>query len=148
MILSIATSSPLLFFCIALLRFGSTSVSSFLVPSTKAFSGIHHHPSSISGRQLEKSSSCLFQSADDNGDLKKYGLNEIQTLLREAVRDEEYMDAASYSSELFERLYGSDAALSKEEKKAKRKRMSWKGQGVAPWLVDRLDVFDLQIPLY
>ena len=146
MISSIATSIPLLFFCIALLRFGSTSVSSFLVPSTKAFSGIHHHPSSISGRQLEKSSSSLFQSADDNGDLKKYGLNEIQTLLREAVRDEEYMDAASYSSELFERLYGSDAGLSKEEKKAKRKRMSWKGQGVAPWLVDRLDVLDYPLP--
>jgi superfamily II DNA/RNA helicase len=75
------------------------------------------------------------------------GLNELQTLLRNAVESQDFIEAGILSDELFERLYGGETnALSKEEKKVIRKRMSWKGLGAAPWLVDRLDALNYSFP--
>lgn len=125
-----------------------TSTFAYIVPPTA--SSRHHSPAFVASRTLERPSSHLFQSGSnsDGGELKNFGLNELQTLLREAVVKEEFLDAASFSDELFERLYGGEegVAMSPEDKKAKRRRMSWRGQGAAPWLVDRLDALNYTLP--
>lgn len=129
-----------------------TTCSAYVVPPTKDTSAHRHHLAFVAGRRFPKSSPRLFQSASsdsDVGELKNFGLNELQTLLREAVVKQDFLDAASFSDELFERLYGDDASngvMSPEEKKAKRRRMSWRGQGAAPWLVDRLDALNYTLP--
>jgi superfamily II DNA/RNA helicase len=168
-----AVSVSSIFFGAALLSFDTTTklttCSAYVLPPTKdassaSASAFHRHPAFLVGRRFEKAkaSSHIFQSGSngnsDSGagagaELKSFGLNELQTLLREAVVKEEYLDAASFSDELFERLYGGDSendvangAMSPEEKKAKRRRMSWRGQGAAPWLVDRLDALNYTLP--
>ena len=101
--------------------------------------------------QLQQSSS---SSGDDNNnssfedDPTRLGLNELQTLLREAVVRQDFMEASTLSDELFVRLYGNDQTIinNQEEKKNKRKRMSWRGCGAAPWLVDRLDALNYSFP--
>jgi superfamily II DNA/RNA helicase len=42
-------------------------------------------------------------------------------------------------------MYGTSVS-DDQEKKQKRKRMSWKGLGAAPWLVDRLDALNYTFP--
>ncbi len=125
-----------------------TSSSAYIVSPTVP--SRHYSPAFLTSRKLERSSSHLFQSVSDSdgGELKNFGLNELQTLLREAVVKEEFLDAASFSDELFERLYGGEegVVMSLEDKKAKRRRMSWRGQGAAPWLVDRLDALNYTLP--
>jgi superfamily II DNA/RNA helicase len=74
------------------------------------------------------------------------GLNELQTLLRDAVQREDYVEAGSLSDQLFVRLWGTDVAQNPEEKRLKRKRMSWRGLGAAPWLVNRLDSLNYTFP--
>ena len=74
------------------------------------------------------------------------GLNELQTLLRDAVQREDYMEAGLLSDELFKRLYSDDMPKNDEEKRIRRKRMSWRGLGAAPWLVDRLDSLNYTFP--
>jgi len=166
---SVATSVSSLFFGTALLWLDTTTkltaCSAYVVPQTnKGVFTSRHHLAFVVGRRFEKSSSQsqsrsrLFQSGSSNsnvdsgggGELKNFGLNELQTLLREAVVEEEYLDAASFSDELFQRLYGesdaSNGVMSPEEKKAKRRRMSWRGQGAAPWLVNRLDALNYTLP--
>ena len=122
----------------------------YVVPPARDASFHRHYPAFVGDRRLERSTSRLFQSGSDSsgGGLKKFGLNELQTLLREAVVKEEFLDAASFSDELFERLYGGDenGVMSPDEKKTKRRRMSWRGQGAAPWLVDRLDALNYTLP--
>ena len=70
-------------------------------------------------------------SSNDNG----MGLNELQTLLREAVKEEDYGEAKRWSDELARRLGIND-----------KKKMSWRGLGTAPWLEDRLDALDYKFP--
>ena len=96
------------------------------------------------------SSSCLYHSDDSNSNnnaenqkVSSLGMNELQTLLRNAVRNEEFQDAGTFSDELFQRLYGQ---MSPKEIKSQRSRMSWRGQGAAPWLVDRLDALNYTLP--
>jgi len=74
------------------------------------------------------------------------GLNELQTLLRDAVQREDYIEAGSLSDELFNRLFSDDMPKNDEEKRLKRRRMSWRGLGAAPWLVDRLDSLNYTFP--
>ena len=144
-----------MFFGVALLLLDATtrltSCLAYVTPPARDSSVHRYHTAFIVGRRPETSfSSRLFQSDSDSSaeELKNFGLNELQTLLREAVVKEEFLDAASFSDELFGRLYGSDdgVAMSPEEKKAKRRRMSWRGQGAAPWLVDRLDALNYTLP--
>ena len=74
------------------------------------------------------------------------GLNELQTLLRDAVQRQDYVEAGDLSDRLFMRLYSDDMPANDEEKRLKRKRMSWKGLGCSPWLVDRLDSLNFTFP--
>lgn len=74
------------------------------------------------------------------------GLNELQTLLRDAVLREDYMEAGTLSDELFKRLYRDDMPKNDEERRIRRRRMSWRGLGAAPWLVDRLDSLNYTFP--
>mmetsp|Transcript_16049 Transcript_16049/g.37194 ORF Transcript_16049/g.37194 Transcript_16049/m.37194 type:complete len:794 (-) Transcript_16049:65-2446(-) len=127
--------------------------SAYIVPPTKTSSSRHHPAFVVGNRRFEKPPSLPrpLQSSASSSDseLEKFGLNELQTLLREAVSEQEFLDAASFSDELFDRLYGSNddgVRMSPEEKKAKRRRMSWRGQGAAPWLVDRLDALNYTLP--
>ena len=76
------------------------------------------------------------------------GFNELHTLLRDAVKREDYVEASRISGIIMRRLYGDDheAALSDDEKRARRRRMSWRGLGAAPWLTERLDSLNYTFP--
>ena len=72
------------------------------------------------------------------------GLNELHTALRDAVQQEDYMEAGRISDVMFNRLYGQQ--VSSEEKRSLRRHMSWKGMGAAPWLTERLDALNYTFP--
>jgi len=74
------------------------------------------------------------------------GLNELHTLLRDAVLSEDYTQAGRISGILAQRLYPNYDALSQDEQRAKRRNMSWSGLGAAPWLTDRLDSLNYTFP--
>lgn len=81
------------------------------------------------------------------------GLNELQTSFRRAVEAQDYNQAKILSDFLSDRLsegayyYRSSLNNSVEEDRIrKRKRMSWKGLGTAPWLQDRLDSLGFKFP--
>lgn len=78
------------------------------------------------------------------GNLPELGFNELHTLLRDAVRKEDYVEAGRISDILLERLYGKD--LSADERRLRRGRLSWKGLGAAPWLTERLDALNYTFP--
>ncbi|CAJ1942324.1 unnamed protein product [Cylindrotheca closterium] len=103
-----------------------------------------HHIVNQQPRQYAPS--VLSMSGDDSAEGGLMGLNELQTLLRDAVRKEDYIEAGSLSNQLFDRLYSDNMPTSDEDKKSKRRRMSWKGLGAAPWLVDRLDSLNFTFP--
>ncbi|KAL3918009.1 MAG: hypothetical protein SGILL_004446 [Bacillariaceae sp.] len=65
--------------------------------------------------------------------------------MREATERQDFIEAGVLSDELLARLYGR-GDMSKEEKKQKRKSMSWKGLGAAPWLIDRLEALNYTFP--
>ena len=69
----------------------------------------------------------------------KLGLNEVQTLLRRAIEREDYKEAARLRDVL--RDLAPDFA-----KKVDKSKLSWKGLGAAPWLVDRLHALNLSLP--
>jgi superfamily II DNA/RNA helicase len=89
---------------------------------------------------------CFLSSNDESSEEKSMGLNELQTLLRDAVQRQDYTEAGTLSDRLFVRLYSEDMPKNDEEKRLKRKRMSWRGLGAAPWLVDRLDSLNYTFP--
>jgi superfamily II DNA/RNA helicase len=72
------------------------------------------------------------------------GLNELHTLLRDAVAAQDFVEAGRISNEVMTRLYGSN--LSVDEKRFRRRRMSWRGLGAAPWLAERLDALNYTFP--
>lgn len=80
-----------------------------------------------------------------NGD-EEMGLNELQTLLRDAAKRQDFMEAGKYSDMLLMRLIGDDGPLPEEELRKRRFRMSWQGLGTAPWLEDRLDALNYTFP--
>lgn len=88
----------------------------------------------------------LKDSARDDLPLDRMGLNELQTLLRTAVQNQDFAEAAKFSDVLLLRLSGDDPPLTDEEKRLRRRRMSWRGLGAAPWLVDRLDSLNYTFP--
>ena len=103
----------------------------------------HHHP------PTRRRAFIVLRSAKDNSENNnvKMGLNELQTLLRDAVQKQDFMEAGTLSDELFVRLYGTEMSdIDPEEKRLKRKKMSWRGLGAAPWLVDRLDSLNYTFP--
>jgi superfamily II DNA/RNA helicase len=93
----------------------------------------------------------LLASNDDNSNsnndnLETMGLNELQTLLRNAVQVQDFVQAGVLSDQLFQRLYSDQPILDEEDKRLKKRRMSWRGLGAAPWLVDRLDSLNYTFP--
>jgi superfamily II DNA/RNA helicase len=70
------------------------------------------------------------------------GLNELQTLLREAVASENYKEAARLRDCIANTL--SEGKLSNDPRKYQR--LSWVGLGTAPWLVDRLEALNYILP--
>lgn len=87
----------------------------------------------------------MTSSSSSDGEMEVMGLNELQTLLRRAVARQDFTQAGVLSDTLLERLY-EDPPSSEEEKKLRRKQMSWRGLGAAPWLVDRLDSLNFTFP--
>jgi superfamily II DNA/RNA helicase len=83
---------------------------------------------------------------DSPSPLNEMGLNELQTLLRQAVQRQDFREAGILSDELLIRISGGHPPTSEEETKARRRRMSWKGLGSAPWLVERLDSLNYTFP--
>jgi len=77
---------------------------------------------------------------------KEMGLNELQTLLRDAAKRQDFKEAQSLSDMILMRLIGDDGPLSEEELRKRRFRMSWQGLGTAPWLEDRLDALNYTFP--
>jgi len=79
------------------------------------------------------------------------GLNELQTLLRDAVKKEDFDEAIKLRDILAERVSSgayspkSDGSDSTTDKR-KMKRLSWRGLGTAPWLEDRLDALGYLFP--
>lgn len=90
-----------------------------------------------------RTASALQAASDEEQSL---GLNELHTLLRNAVQEEDYMEAGRISDQLARRMYEDYDSLNADERKAKRRRMSWTGQGGAPWLTDRLDTLHYTFP--
>lgn len=74
------------------------------------------------------------------------GLNELQTLLRRAVQNEDFLEAGRLSDILASRLYGDIQNVDEETRRLQRRKMSWRGLGAAPWLVDRLDSLNYTFP--
>ena len=74
------------------------------------------------------------------------GLNELQTLLRNAALKEDFIEAGRLSDLLIYRMAGDNPPKSEEEIRILRLRMSWSGLGAAPWLVDRLDALNYTFP--
>ena len=72
------------------------------------------------------------------------GLNELHTLLRNAVQKEDYIEAGRISDILQTRLYGTTD--NPDLQKSRRRRMSWRGLGAAPWLTERLDALNYTFP--
>jgi len=91
---------------------------------------------------------------DDEDDCKEkeeetmaMGLNELQTLLRQAVKVEDYMEAKRLRDILAERVSsGAYNSNHNNDDKRKKKRLSWRGLGTARWLEDRLDALDYKFP--
>jgi len=86
-------------------------------------------------------------------EIKKMGLNALQTSFRRAVEAQDFNQAKILSDLLADRLsegaYKMSSSLNnnqEEDRVRKRRRMSWKGLGTAPWLQDRLDALGFKFP--
>ena len=86
------------------------------------------------------------KASAENAAEEGMGLNELQTLLRESAQKQDFREAGRLSDILIARLSAGDPPKTDEEKRARRRRMSWKGLGAAPWLVDRLDSLNYTFP--
>jgi len=67
-------------------------------------------------------------------------------MLRDAVLQEDYVEAGRISDIVLERMYPDNEDVSEDEKRSRRRRMSWRGLGAAPWLTDRLDALNYTFP--
>lgn len=98
--------------------------------------------------QVSRHSSVMLKASTENVAEDQMGLNEIQTLLREAAQRQDFREAGRLSDILLSRLAINieDPPKNAEEKRERKRRMSWKGLGAAPWLVDRLDSLNYTFP--
>ncbi|KAI2499915.1 DEAD-like helicase [Fragilaria crotonensis] len=117
-------------------------------PSGRIISPIHQFQASRPGTARFLSSSSEQQLSFTGGEEEpEMGLNELQTLLRNAAKREDYMEAGRLSDMLVRRLSGGkDKDWTEEQFRQKRYRMSWQGLGTAPWLEDRLDALNYTFP--
>lgn len=97
-------------------------------------------------RSTPRRTAFLMKSSTEDVAEEQMGLNELQTLLREAAQRQDFREAGRLSDIILSRLSVDDPPKTDEEKRARRRRMSWKGLGAAPWLVDRLDALNYTFP--
>jgi superfamily II DNA/RNA helicase len=88
---------------------------------------------------------CRLARGDAQGKEAQLGFNELHTLLREAVDEKDYMEAGRISDIVLKRLHGEED-LTDEERRSRRRRLSWKGLGASPWLTARLDALNYTFP--
>lgn len=105
-------------------------------------SSFHHH--GIGGR-IEHPL-FLQTNGDANENSAAIALNELHTLLKDAVAQQDFVAAGRISAWMAECVYSDYNDLTPEEQKNRRRRMSWKGLGAAPWLADRLDMLSYTFP--
>jgi superfamily II DNA/RNA helicase len=120
-----------------------------LLNLSAAFSPVGLRRAFVSPREKRalSRSRCTLQQQTNNNDDNPIGLNELQTLLRLAVLQQDYVQAGTLSDEIAVRLQHKDGPpANEEEKRQRRKRMSWRGLGASPWLVDRLDALNYTFP--
>ena len=126
----------------------------FLVTDASAWTLIPRHSFQPAVRSMMPSSAVsrgkalmLKASTEDIAE-DQMGLNELQTLLREAAQRQDFREAGRLSDILLSRLAVNieDPPKNADEKRARKKRMSWKGLGAAPWLIDRLDSLNYTFP--
>jgi superfamily II DNA/RNA helicase len=120
--------------------------SSFLSSSRRITST--PNPSSISLTSLSSSASGDGESSNRTN---RAGLNELQTLLREAVSSENYKEAGRLRDEVANLLEESNSngganADGNTPDPRKYQRLSWTGLGTAPWLVARLEALEYSLP--
>lgn len=96
-----------------------------------------------SSELAETNASLSFKRSNNVSSLKNIGLNELQTLLREAVASENYKEAARLRDAIADTISRSH---SEDEDPRKYQRLSWAGLGTAPWLVDRLEALNYMLP--
>lgn len=82
-------------------------------------------------------------SASTTDNSQSIGLNELQTLLREAVATENYKEAARLRDCIAQTL---SQTKTTDDDPRKFQRLSWVGLGTAPWLVDRLEALNYILP--
>eukprot|EP00586_Coscinodiscus_wailesii_P018365 CAMPEP_0172497360 /NCGR_PEP_ID=MMETSP1066-20121228/98777_1 /TAXON_ID=671091 /ORGANISM="Coscinodiscus wailesii, Strain CCMP2513" /LENGTH=612 /DNA_ID=CAMNT_0013270079 /DNA_START=17 /DNA_END=1852 /DNA_ORIENTATION=+ len=74
-------------------------------------------------------------TADENNNISSsMGLNELQTLLRDAIANQKFLEAAKYRD------------LLKSKMETTTTHLSWTSLGTAPWLVERLEAMNYTIP--
>jgi len=126
----------------------------FLVTDASAWT-LPRHSFQLAVRSIRVPSSAvsrgatfIFKARTEDIAEDQMGLNELQTLLREAAQRQDFREAGRISDILLSRLAVNieDPPKSAEEKRARKRRMSWKGLGAAPWLIDRLDSLNYTFP--
>ena len=86
----------------------------------------------------------LYSTGSDYG--TSMGLNELQTLLRDAVKKEDFDSAIKLRDILAEKVSsGAYSPKGSDSNKRKMKRLSWKGLGTAPWYWMLSDINSLQL---
>jgi superfamily II DNA/RNA helicase len=103
-------------------------------------------PHSSSLPWTSTSTRLAYDNNEKHADQEDVGLNELHTVLRDAVAAEDYVTAGQISDALAARLYADYSTLSSTEKRERRRGMSWTGLGGAPWLTDRLDSLNYTFP--
>lgn len=89
----------------------------------------------------------ILQSTGNSYETDAMGLNELQTLLRDAVKKEDFDEAIRLRDILAERVSsGAYSPKGGESDKRIKKRLSWRGLGTVPWLEDRLDALGYKFP--
>lgn len=91
-------------------------------------------------------SNILSQNAGNGYETDAMGLNELQTLLRDAVKKEDFDEAIRLRDILAERVSSGAYSPKGDNDKRKKKRLSWRGLGTVPWLEDRLDALGYKFP--
>ena len=128
----------------------ATSISAFAwLPASNTFT-TSRTPLSRTCRTPKRPSpsSSSLCSTESNFDTSM-GLNELQTLLRDAVKKEDFDSAIKLRDILAERVSSgaySPKGSNSDSDKRKMKRLSWRGLGTAPWLEDRLDALGYKFP--
>jgi len=137
-----------------LIPFIICTVVSFQGSPSSAWIAPLQHPHTISRRNARCSTPILFLSSPrgDSSIDADMGLNELHTLLRDAVQSQDFVQAGRISDIMWNRLYGDKDrnnikdASNPDEKRSKRRKMSWRGLGAAPWLTERLDALNYTFP--